>query len=89
MVRVSSQIYGLPLGVQPEVVEEAGWAVVFHRDEDEAVKQAFAPLIEHRKQQVRDYRGQASPGDEVDIVKTLTYQGDEGDDANAWLARTT
>lgn len=112
---ISQPHLGLPLDVRPEVMAEAGWAIVFHRDEDEAVKQAFAPLIEHRKRQVLAHRqanagvGVPSPvpatpepipaggaggngaGDapvgEVDIVKVLTYQGDEGDDANRWLAR--
>lgn len=90
---ISQPHLGLPLDVRPEVVAEAGWAIVFHRDEEDAVKQAFAPLIEHRKRQVLAHRQQNPPvgvdGEvgEVDIVKVLTYQGDEGDDANRWLAR--
>ena len=121
---ISQPHLGLPLDVRPEEVAEAGWAIVFHRDEDEAVKQAFAPLIEHRKRQVLAYRARSQPAGvpnplpatsapvrdtvtdpmtdpaadpvgemagevtgEVDIVKVLTYAGDEGDDANRWLAR--
>lgn len=95
---ISQPHLGLPLDVRPEVMEESGWAIVFHRDEDDAVKQAFAPLIEHRKRQVLTYRqhhGSAPPAGggqgsgetaEVDIVKVLEYVGDEGENANAWLA---
>ncbi len=94
---------GLPLDMRPEIVEEAGWAIVFHRDEDDAVKAAFAPLIEHRRRQVLDYRrrqgrlpdpgedaaddaGIRAENDQVDNVKVLEYVGNEGENANAWLA---
>ncbi|MCP4400017.1 MAG: hypothetical protein GY801_22260 [bacterium] len=63
----------LPLDVHAEKVTEAGWAIVFHRDEDEAVKKALEPLIEHRRKQINN----------DNIVKTLEYQGD---DHEIWLA---
>ena len=42
----------LPLGVRPEDVTKSGWTVVFHRDEDIAVRAALEPLIAHRLAQV-------------------------------------
>jgi hypothetical protein len=41
--------YALPFYLRPEIVSEAGWAVVFCSDESEAVRDALAPLIEHRR----------------------------------------
>jgi len=66
--------YGLPLGCRPEVVSEAGWAVVFHADEDPAVRRALQPLIEHRRQQVGAER-----------CRVLEYR--EGESWSQWLAR--
>src|SRR5690348_366577 len=54
---------GLPWGVAPDDLAKAGWAVVFHRDEQPEVRQALRVLIEHRRQQV---------GDEA-RVKELTF----------------
>jgi hypothetical protein len=56
-------------------VTMAGWAVVFHQNEDQAVKDALAPLVEHRKKQI---------GDDT-IVKVLDYR--EGEQVIPWLAR--
>lgn len=53
---INEPSYGLPFNVHPENVAEAGWAVVFWADEDDDVKAALAPLIEHRRQQVGDAR---------------------------------
>jgi hypothetical protein len=55
------QTYALPFYLRPEIVSEAGWAVVFCSDESEAVRDALAPLIEHRRRaggqvKVLDYR---------------------------------
>lgn len=66
---------GLPWGVAPDDVAKAGWAVVFHRDEAAAVRQALRPLIEHRRRQV---------GDDA-RVKELTFES--GEDATGWLSR--
>jgi hypothetical protein len=66
---------GLPFGVAPDNIARAGWAVVFHADEDPKVREALKPLIEHRRRQV---------GDDT-RVKELVYHTDES--SNAWLAR--
>jgi hypothetical protein len=46
--------FGLGWEVDPLQLSQAGWAVVFASDEDEAVKAAIAPLMEHREAQVHD-----------------------------------
>lgn len=66
---------GLPLGVDPADVRQAGWAVVFHADEKQAVKDALASLIEYRRQEVGDDRK----------VKVLEYR--DGEEHRGWLAR--
>lgn len=72
---ISQPHLGLPLDVDPADVTRAGWAVVFHTDEDQAVKDALAPLVEHRRQQIGD----------DNKVKVLDYR--DGEDRAAWLAR--
>src|SRR5262249_18603113 len=62
----------LPLGVRPEDVAKSGWTVVFHRDEDLAVRAALEPLITHRLASV------AKP------VQPLVYYPD--DSVESWLA---
>ena len=69
----SKPTLGLPFPLHPDKVEEAGWGIVFHAQEDATVKRAFDPLIEHRATQI------ANPAK----VKTLTYNGEEFED---WLA---
>jgi hypothetical protein len=64
---------GLPFGIRPDHPEEAGWGVVFHSQETDAVKQALVPLIQHRAQEVNN------PAK----TKTLTYNGEDFED---WLA---
>lgn len=39
----------------PLDLEEAGWGVIFHRDEQEEVKKALAALVEHRKGRLFEY----------------------------------
>lgn len=63
---------GLPWDVRGELVSEAGWGIVFHENEDPAVKEALEPLRRHRE-------GQA-PG----RVKTLTFK--QGDEWRSWLS---
>src|SRR5258707_1240822 len=43
---------GLPFDVDPLDISQAGWAIVFDKDEDAAVKAALQPLITHRSAQV-------------------------------------
>ena len=50
--QLSEPNLGLPPEVDPANLAQAGWGVVFHRGEDPRVKQALAPLVEHRRQQV-------------------------------------
>jgi hypothetical protein len=74
--RVIGEIHlGLPFDVTPEKVEQAGWGIVFHHQEDQKVKDALQPLIDHRKQQINKDA----------IVKVLEYR--TGDDRATWLAR--
>jgi hypothetical protein len=73
--RVTSQPnLGLPMGINATEVAEAGWGIVFHCDEEPAVKDALAPLIEHRRKTVAS-----------DRLKVLEYR--EGEGRAAWLAR--
>ncbi len=65
----------LPMDVNPADVRQAGWGIVFHQDEDAAVKEALAPLIAHRSAQV---------GDET-RVRVLEYR--TGEKRETWLAR--
>ena len=65
----------LPMDLNPADVRDTGWAIVFHSDEDAAVKDALAPLIEHRCAQV---------GSEAK-TKILEYKS--GDKRETWLAR--
>ena len=73
--QASQATLGLPFDRDPKRLEEAGWAVVFHQQEDDAVKKALQPLIEHRQKQIGDDR----------IVKVLDYA--TGESLQAWLAR--
>lgn len=71
---VSMPSLGLPFDVKPESIEQAGWAVVFHQHERQEVKDAIAPLVEHRNKIVDSQR-----------LKILEYRDDEG--WTDWLAR--
>jgi hypothetical protein len=64
---------GLPAGIEPDDVAGAGWGVVFHEAEPDAVRRALAPLIEHRR---------ATIGDRV---KLLDYR--TGETWRQWLIR--
>ena len=76
MWRTLSQPHlGLPFFVDPADVGQAGWCVVFHNEEDEAVKKALQPLIDHRTKQVTD----------TNKLKILEYHS--GEDWSGWLAR--
>jgi len=65
----------LPIDVDPSNLQQTGWAIVFFKDETAAVKEALAPLVEHRRRQV---------GDEAKL-KVLEYR--RGERRETWLAR--
>ena len=72
---ISQPHLGLPPDVDPAKVNQAGWGIVFHKDEDDAVKAALNPLLEHRRQQ-------CGSGERVKILEYST-----GDNRAQWLAR--
>ena len=51
--------YRLPFDVDPEVVAEAGWAVVYSEGED-AVRAEVDALVEHRRAQIGDAKVKGS-----------------------------
>jgi hypothetical protein len=71
---INQPSFGLPFNVHPEIVAEAGWAIVFASDEADAVKKALEPLIEHRGRRVGGEK-----------VKVLDHLPDET--WQDWLAR--
>jgi hypothetical protein len=56
-------------------ITQAGWCIVFHENEDAAVKAALQPLIEHRRKQIQDDK----------IVQVFDFK--DGESAQAWLVR--
>jgi peptidase C25-like protein len=64
-----------PPGMKMEDVKQAGWGVIFHTQEEQAVRDAMMPLIEHRRRRI---------GNDV-IVKVLDYRDDET--YREWLRR--
>jgi hypothetical protein len=66
--------FGLPMDVAATDVPRAGWAVIFAEGEPPEVREALAPLIEHRRSAV-----------EADRLKLLDYR--PGEDRHRWLAR--
>jgi len=59
----------------PNDLREAGWAIVFHGEEDPAVVAAFQPLIEHRGSRIGN----------PELVKVFDYR--DGESVQHWLAR--
>jgi hypothetical protein len=68
--------YGWSYKVKKEDPKSAGWGVVFHRDEDQAVKEALEPLIAHRRKQLG-----------VESVKDTLHRYEPNDTVGLWLAR--
>lgn len=66
--------FGIPLDVDPSDLVQAGWAIVFSTREDDDVKAALEPLVEHRRKRVGDAR-----------TKVLEHR--PGEDWTQWLAR--
>ena len=71
----SSGSFGLTEGESPTDLTQAGWGVVFHKDEDVGVKQQLMRLYDHRCKQVGDSRR----------VKVLEYAGEA--DYISWLQK--
>jgi hypothetical protein len=78
--KITEEHLGLPWGVDPDKVESAGWGVVFHEREDQAVKDALEDLIKHRRKRIKKMNG----GNDK-IVKVLEYR--DGETMPLWLAR--
>ncbi len=73
--RVASQPHlGLSAGVDAGDLSQTGWAIVFHEDESQAVRDALATLVDHRRAQA----GTAK-------TRILTYR--PGDRWRRWLSR--
>jgi hypothetical protein len=66
---------GLPFDVDPLDIAQAGWGLVFHTDEDAAVKAALGRLLARRTEQVTD----------AARLKVLEYR--TGETRLRWLAR--
>lgn len=75
----SQQMNQPNLGASFEVdltrTQEAGWGIVYHTDEDEAVKAALQPLVDHRLKCIANDK----------LVKVLEYK--QGETVIQWLAR--
>ena len=71
----SNPHFGALFDVDLTKLEDAGWAIVFHVNEDPAIKAALQPLIEHRQKQIAD----------GNLVKIMEYR--EGETVPQWLAR--
>lgn len=65
----------LPWGVEPHDIARAGWGVVFHTDETQAVRDALKPLMAHRRAQV---------GMDTHVQELIYHPGES---ATAWLGR--
>src|SRR5262249_11298896 len=72
--RLSERTYGLPFNIRPDDVSQAGWAVVFARDETDRVRAALEPLVEHRRR--------VAGADRVKVLDHLP-----GEQWRDWLAR--
>lgn len=80
--KAQQKTFGLPDFVEPEDLDETGWAIVFHKDEDPKVKAALKRLYDHRLKMIRDEFGAA---DADKIVKWI--EDYKGETAREWLIK--
>jgi hypothetical protein len=71
---LTARLSGLPVGVEPTELSQAGWAVVFTPDTPDEVRKALQPLIDHRARQTP-----------ADRCKVLTYT--PGRTREQWLTQ--
>jgi hypothetical protein len=48
----TGESYGLPFGTNPSDLRATGWGIIYAKDMPIEIRQALAPLIEHRKTQI-------------------------------------
>ncbi len=60
---ISEEMRGVVFGVDPLDLQQAKWGIIFHPDEPQEVRDALAPLVEHRQGRVLDYQ----PGETKDL----------------------
>lgn len=72
--RAAQQSLGLPVGIQPQNVAQAGWGVIFPTNSDPAIAAALRPLLDHRQAHVAPKR-----------YRELVYNGEV--DAPAFLKK--
>jgi hypothetical protein len=69
----SPRSFAVPFGLDLTNLQDVGWAIVFPEDGPAQVRDALAPLIEHRRQQAGD------------LLRVLDYQ--KGEQARDWYRR--
>src|SRR5262249_18068779 len=65
--------FGVPFGMDPQKLEEAGWGIVFPEDTSQEIRTALNPLIELRRSQAGDR------------LKILDYK--KGEQTRGWYQR--
>jgi hypothetical protein len=65
--------FGVPFGMEPTKLDEAGWGIVFHEDTPPEVRAALEPLVQLRAGQAKDRH------------KVLDYK--KGEQARTWYQR--
>jgi CHAT domain/Peptidase family C25 len=65
--------FGMPFGMDPAKLEEAGWGIIFHEDTPQDIRAALEPLVKLRQRQARDR------------CKMLEYR--KGEQTRGWYQR--
>ena len=65
--------FGVPFGMDPTKLEEAGWGIIFHEDTPHDIQDALGPLIKLREKQA------------ADRFKVLDYK--KGEQTRDWYQR--